>query len=802
MGEAVLIPKEDDKSKSELFRNITLTNVSGKMFFQVLANRLLTFMVDNGYTDQAIQKGFLPGIAGCVEHTQTLMETLLDAKQNAREIVVAWLDLANAYGSVAHNLIQFALEWYHVPPDIREMIHNYYDELFVRVRTQKWTTDWFMFQIGLFQGCPLSVVLFLVVFNLLLDLLKTKQDLGYQLKNSNLKQMQKAYADDLTLISGNVEGCKELLHLVETFLRWTRTMKAKPSKCRSLAMKKTRVPQPRGKVSTPYTPYDPQLCIDGKEIPFIHQTAMRFLGQEIYKDLSDKEVKAKVETKLKNLLQKTDRDQVNSIGKLWIYENHIVSRISWEFIIYCFPISFAKDLQAMATRYLKRWAGLPRGANPSILYRKRENKGLQLKALTTHLKCMQVVKYHIVKYAVDPETQFVYGHMTSRQQGKKQWNGVKELHERERHLLLNELCKGQHTRQGIGFTRTGKRIDQMSKKEHRNALSSLVKEVSEEQMLISLYNMAQQGRWLSWETAMQMDIRWNKLLYSWSPEMLKFYLNTIQDTLPTPANLKVWNKQALGQCVLCGYNNCTMMHIFNCCQYSLRSGRYNWRHDMVLREIVHHIIPAILQVRNARTAEDGETRTGIAFKTEEGKKYKNVAWLGDKTQNKIQNAEDWKVVWDEDKIPAIFPPEIVTTSRRPDITIYSPNEKIAVVIELTVPAEENMAQANHRKKCKYEDLISEGRDAGWDLRYFPVEVGSRGFTNATLRTCFKFLGLSNKEIRKALDSISRVALRATYTLWLSRCSKTFGSWELVARPYMPPAEELMEKPPTVNQSEV
>ena len=342
----------------------------------------------------------------------------------------------------------------------------------------------------------------------------------------------------------------------------------------------------------------------------------------------------------------------------------------------------------------------------------------------------------------------------------------------------------------------------MSRKEHRNALSSLVKEVSEEQMLISLYNMAQQGRWLSWETAMQMDIRWNKLLYSWSPEMLKFYLNTIQDTLPTPANLKVWNKQALGQCVLCGYNNCTMMHIFNCCQYSLRSGRYNWRHDMVLREIVHHIIPAILQVRNARTAEDGETRTGIAFKTEEGKKYKNVAWLGDKTQNKIQNAEDWKVVWDEDKIPAIFPPEIVTTSRRPDITIYSPNEKIAVVIELTVPAEENMAQANQRKKCKYEDLISEGRDAGWDLKYFPVEVGSRGFTNETLRACFKFLGLSNKEIRKALDSISRVALRATYTLWLSRCSKTFGSWELVARPYMPPAEELMEKPPTVNQSEV
>ena len=91
-----------------------------------------------------------------------------------------------------------------------------------------------------------------------------------------------------------------------------------------------------------------------------------------------------------------------------------------------------------------------------------------------------------------------------------------------------------------------------------------------------------------------------------------------------------------------------------------------------------------------------------------------------------------------------------------------------MVIELTVPAEENMAQANQRKKCKYEDLISEGREAGWEMKYFPIEVGSRGFTNETLRTCMKFLGLTNKELKKALDNISRAALRATYTLWLAK----------------------------------
>ena len=51
-----------------------------------------------------------------------------------------------------------------------------------------------------------------------------------------------------------------------------------------------------------------------------------------------------------------------------------------------------------------------------------------------------------------------------------------------------------------------------------------------------------------------------------------------------------------------------------------------------------------------------------------------------------------------------------------------------MVIELTVLlAEENTAQANQRKKCKYEDLTSEVQEADWEMKYLPVEVGSRGF---------------------------------------------------------------------------
>ena len=120
-------------------------------------------------------------------------------------------------------------------------------------------------------------------------------------------------------------------------------------------MRKSDIVRTNGRTSTAYTPYDPQLEIGGKEIPFIHQIVFEVSRSRILKDLSDKEIRSGEESKLKDLLVKVDKDNVNRIAKMWMYyANHIVSRISWEFIIYCFPISFAHNLQAVTTRYLKQ----------------------------------------------------------------------------------------------------------------------------------------------------------------------------------------------------------------------------------------------------------------------------------------------------------------------------------------------------------------------------------------------------------------------------------------------------------------
>lgn len=52
-----------------------------------------------------------------------------------------------------------------------------------------------------------------------------------------MKGMRMAYADDLTIITGRVKHNQQVLDAIAGWLQWTKTMKAKPAKCRSLAAK-------------------------------------------------------------------------------------------------------------------------------------------------------------------------------------------------------------------------------------------------------------------------------------------------------------------------------------------------------------------------------------------------------------------------------------------------------------------------------------------------------------------------------------------------------------------------------------
>ena len=167
-AEGCLIPKEKNSKDIGQFRTISLLNVEGKIFFSILAKRLTTYMVENEYLDTSVQKGGIPRFSKCIEHTNALTQLLHEARINHKNLTVVWLDLANAYGSIPHQLIKVALQHYHVPEHVNKLITSYFSNIHLRFSTERFETDWIELQKGIVTGCTISVILFIMGMNLII----------------------------------------------------------------------------------------------------------------------------------------------------------------------------------------------------------------------------------------------------------------------------------------------------------------------------------------------------------------------------------------------------------------------------------------------------------------------------------------------------------------------------------------------------------------------------------------------------------------------------------------------------------
>ena len=72
-------------------------------------------------------------------------------------------------------------------------------------------------------------------------------------------------------------------------------------------------------------------------------------------------------------------------------------------------------------------------------------------------------------------------------------------------------------------------------------------------------------------------------------------------------------------------------------------------------------------------------------------------------------------------------PNILQTTLRPDIVIWSQEIKCLAMVELTVPSESRCGKAYERKAEKYAELQEQCREKGWRTWLHPVEIGARGF---------------------------------------------------------------------------
>ena len=743
-AEGIFIPKEEGAKSVDKFRTISLLNVEGKLFFSLKADRITEFLTGSGYIDPAIQKGGIPAVSGCLEHTAILSQLIREAKTEKKNLVVTWLDIANAYGSIPHDVIKKALERAHVPEKTRQLIESYYSDVRIRFTTKDFTTTWQRVEKGIITGCTLSVILFALTMSWLVESSKTvtkgpKTSSGQRQANSRL------FMDDIASTTETVPQTRYLLSSTDSKLKWA-GLSARAKKCRSLVIIK-------GKVKKRL------LKIGGEAITPIQEQPTKHLGKLYNEKLSEKEQIDCVTKTVVADLKKVDRCKLPGRYKAWIVQHMMLPRLMWPLTIYNVPLTTVEWLQTKITASLKKWLKLPKSLSNACFYSKSTKLKLPYSSLTEEFKAAKARNLVTLQESNDEcirKAEIVVD------AGKKS-NTPKAVADAKSHLRIQEIVgvpnKGK---EGLGMKKR-QYFSTSSSKEKRNMIVKTVREKEEEDRMVRMTSFPSQGANLRWEVP-QRQIKHNDIIRS-SEDRFKFLVKSVYDVLPTPANKNKWFKTE-EKCLLCGKEG-TLAHILSGCSVALSQGRYKWRHDKVLKELA-----SLVQTKVTENFSKPEERTNRIKFVKEGERGQRDS-REEEHHTYLTAAKDWKLTVDLESSLKI-PREICETNLRPDIIIVSRKTKHMGIVELTVPNEDRIEVSGEIKRQKYEQIAQEGRLKGWSVRIWAVEVGCRGFPAVSMSSFFKDLGYRGSDKKRAIERLSNAAEEASHSLWKASHFKEWG----------------------------
>lgn len=109
-----------------------------------------------------------------------------EARPGRKNLVLTWLDIANAYGSMLHKLTEVVLERAHYPEDVRRMVRSYYEKFSIRFTAKTFTTRLRKVEKGI-TVCTLSVVLFALAMTMLVLSVRPRRDRRFSLPASSKK---------------------------------------------------------------------------------------------------------------------------------------------------------------------------------------------------------------------------------------------------------------------------------------------------------------------------------------------------------------------------------------------------------------------------------------------------------------------------------------------------------------------------------------------------------------------------------------------------------------------------------------
>ena len=703
-----------------------------------MSKRVLTFVTSNGYIDESVQKACIPGSPGCIEHAAMIWDEIQVAKREKEDLSVVWLDLANAFGSVPHRFLDYTMEHFWIPEEVRKLMMSYYNMFVMRFTVDTFTTAWQRLEIGIGAGCTISPVWYILAMELLL------RGADCEAVSKQIRSPKKAFMDDVTILTRRVDLMVKILQRLDQLVSWV-GMKFKAKKSRSLSFVKGRQKEVKFEIA-------------GEPMPTVKEQPVKSLGRLYHGTLNDRSEGLKIQATAEDGLEKIEQTLLPGVFKIWCLQFVLIMKLLWPLAMYEVAVTRVNIIQQKINVKIRRWLGLPRMFTTAGLYKNGGPLQLPFPSIVDLYKFGKIRE--VLTFRDSNDTNIRYSPPDVRT-GRK-WKAEEETEKIITALQHSDIIGHvQTSRSGLGNSGYSP-FSEMNRKERRKAIVGRAKQDEENSRHTVLITQSQQGQLTSWEDEVEgREVKWSHL-WKWRNYRISFLIKSTFDMMPSPTNLFKWKLSADDKCA-CGARG-TLFHILSNCPLGLRT-RYTWRHNQVLRVITDTVKAKLDDINSGKRPQIPDPRRPIHFHREG-----QMA-----TRRTLQTIDDpeWSGAWemkadlkgDGFSLPVSLP---VETEERPDMAVFCEVRKKLRLLELTVCWESGMEAARLRKERRYATLVERCEEQGWGCECLPIEVGARGFVGNRTMSLFHHLGLSKLETRKMIDRLQEAAESASRFVWNHR----------------------------------
>lgn len=209
-AKVILLYKKGDKLKIDNYRPISLLPHPYKLLTKIITNRLTNKFDEYQPPEQA---GFRKGYS-TIEHIQTIRTLIEKCSEYNVPLHLAFVDYNKAFDSVELWAIYKAMDHARIDSRYKNLLKHIYEKATLQVEiTEDQTTDKIPLKKGVRQGDTISPKLFTLALEDVFKKLEWSKK-GINIDGRYLNHLR--FADDIVLISNNLEELREMLTELKT----------------------------------------------------------------------------------------------------------------------------------------------------------------------------------------------------------------------------------------------------------------------------------------------------------------------------------------------------------------------------------------------------------------------------------------------------------------------------------------------------------------------------------------------------------------------------------------------------------